>query len=188
MNFNIYLILPCTICTHALHTLYMGLLYSLLSPRGIIIILMYNVQPYFSLKDLGKKCALNTAKYGNTSLSTVIATLCIGSPTSSSSNWHLCPWTVLSPLSPVPGPRAHHSLCSLSVSWAPLHFTSKRHHTAFLLPLTLSIMSSRSIHAIAKVRTSSFLWLNDTCMCITPTLSIHLATATQVVPHLRHCE
>ena len=34
------------------------------SPRHVIIIPMYNVQPYFSLKHLGKKCALYTAKYG----------------------------------------------------------------------------------------------------------------------------
>ena len=40
--------------------LYMGLLY----PWDIIIIPMYNVHPYFSLKNLGKKYALYMAKYG----------------------------------------------------------------------------------------------------------------------------
>ena len=29
-----------------------------------LVLPMYNVHPYFSLKNLGKKCVLYTAKYG----------------------------------------------------------------------------------------------------------------------------
>lgn len=43
-------------------TLYIRLLH----PRYVVIMPMYDAHPYFSLRHLGKKCALNTAKYGNT--------------------------------------------------------------------------------------------------------------------------
>ena len=41
------------------NALSMGLLY----PRYVIIITMYNAQPNFSFKILGKKCALRVGKY-----------------------------------------------------------------------------------------------------------------------------
>ena len=41
--------------TYILCTLYMGLLYPLLYPWYVTIILMYNVHPCFSLRNLGKK-------------------------------------------------------------------------------------------------------------------------------------
>ena len=44
-------ILPCTTHTHVLCTLHMGLLY----PWCVIIIPLYNVHPYFSLKNVGKR-------------------------------------------------------------------------------------------------------------------------------------
>lgn len=33
-----------------------------------LVLLMYNVHPYFSLTNLGQKCALYMAKYGNHSI------------------------------------------------------------------------------------------------------------------------
>ena len=38
---------------------------------------MYNVHPYFSFKNLGKKCTLNMAKYGNSITHHLYIVLCV---------------------------------------------------------------------------------------------------------------
>ena len=61
--FSIYRILPCIMHTHILSTFYRGLLHSLLLyPWHVIIIPVYNVHPYCSLKIWAK---LYMAKYGS---------------------------------------------------------------------------------------------------------------------------
>ena len=57
---NKYRISLCILRTHDLCTLYTGLSY----PWWVIIILMCNAHRCFSLKNLGKNCALYTTKHG----------------------------------------------------------------------------------------------------------------------------
>ena len=63
--FAMYNVLPCITCTYILCALYTGLL----CPWYVIIIPIYNVQPYISLKNVGKKNAYytqqNTVSFSN---------------------------------------------------------------------------------------------------------------------------
>ena len=61
LYFAVCNVLLCMLCTHILCALYTGL-YPLLNPWYVIIIPMYNVHPYFSLKNLGKKVRIIHSK------------------------------------------------------------------------------------------------------------------------------
>ena len=56
---NISHILLCVIRSH----IFVCMVHRVLHPWHVIIIPMYNVHPFFSLKNLGKRCALYMAKY-----------------------------------------------------------------------------------------------------------------------------
>ena len=62
--FAMYNALPCITCTHMfMHVIHR--LCPLLYPWHVVIIPMYNMHPYVTLKNLSKKCTLYMAKYGN---------------------------------------------------------------------------------------------------------------------------
>ena len=64
-HLDFYCILPCIMHTHIFVCITYGIIMPILYPWYVLIIPRYNANPYFSLKNLGKRCALYMAKYGN---------------------------------------------------------------------------------------------------------------------------